>query len=129
MNRHEAREYAFQKIYEIDVMKGWDAPDIDSMIDSDALKKQEEYVRTVISLTAEHLNDIDGKINIVSDGWTTGRMNKTDLAIIRLASCEILYIEDIPKAVSVNEAVEIAKLYGSEKSPGFINAILAKVDR
>jgi N utilization substance protein B len=55
-------------------------------------------------------------------------MARTDLAIIRVAAAEMLYIEDVPKAVAINEAVELSKKYGTEESGRFINAILGKID-
>lgn len=54
-------------------------------------------------------------------------MTKTDLAIVRLAACEIMYIENLPKAVAINEAVDMAKIYGTDQSPKFINAVLKNV--
>jgi N utilization substance protein B len=56
-------------------------------------------------------------------------MPKADLAIIRVAVCEMKYISDIPNAVSINEAVELAKAYGTEQSPKFVNAVLSKIQR
>lgn len=73
------------------------------------------------------LNEIDDAINKVSEGWSTGRMGRVDLTILRLAYYEIKYDKDIPAAVAINEAVELAKKFGGETSPAFINGILAKV--
>ena len=63
----------------------------------------------------------------VSEGWKVKRMGKVDLAIMRLAVYEMKYDEEIPVRVAINEAVEIAKKYGQDSSPSFINGILAKV--
>ena len=60
-------------------------------------------------------------------GWKTQRMGKVDLTIIRLALYEILYDEDIPTGVAINEAVELAKRYGTDESPSFVNGVLAKL--
>ncbi len=60
-------------------------------------------------------------------GWSVERMNKLDVAILKIAIYEILFCEDIPNKVSVNEAVELAKEYSSDKAPGFVNGILSKV--
>lgn len=73
------------------------------------------------------LTEIDEKISNVSDGWSVGRMSKVDLSILRLAVYEMEYVEDVPVSVAINEAVELAKMYGGENSPGFINGILAKL--
>ena len=61
------------------------------------------------------------------DSWKTDRMAKTDLAIIRLAVYEIKYEDAIPDKVAINEAVELAKLYGEESSPAFVNGVLARI--
>ena len=68
----------------------------------------------------------DALINEKSTGWKTSRMAKVDLSIIRIAVYEIKFEDDIPFKVSVNEAVELAKKYGADESPAFVNGILAK---
>jgi len=73
------------------------------------------------------LEEIDKIINESSKGWKTTRMGKVDLTLIRLAVYEIKYEEDIPTGVAINEAVELAKKYGTDDSPAFINGILAKI--
>lgn len=73
-----------------------------------------------------HLSEIDEAINEVAKGWKTTRMGKVDLALIRLAVYEIRYDDEIPFKVAVNEAVELAKQYGTNDSPSFVNGILAK---
>ena len=66
-------------------------------------------------------------MNEVAKGWKTTRMGKVDLTIIRLAVYEMKYEEDIPVKVAINEAVELAKQYGTDDSPAFVNGILAKL--
>ena len=73
------------------------------------------------------LEEIDKIINESSKGWKTTRMGKVDLTLIRLAVYEIKYEEDIPTGVAINEAVELAKKYGTDDSPAFINGVLAKI--
>ena len=73
------------------------------------------------------LKEIDESINAAARGWKTSRMGKVDLTLIRLAVYEIKYEEDIPVGVAINEAVELAKKYGSDDSPSFINGVLAKI--
>ena len=70
---------------------------------------------------------IDTAINEVAKGWKTSRMAKVDLTIIRLAVYEIRYEEEIPTKVAINEAVEMAKKYGTDTSSSFVNRILAKI--
>ena len=71
--------------------------------------------------------EIDVLINEHTTGWKTGRMNKVDLTILRLAVYEIKWDDDIPVKVAINEAVELAKRYSSDEGPAFINGVLAKL--
>lgn len=83
------------------------------------------YVNQVV----ECIPELDEKINAVAKGWKTSRMAKVDLTILRLAVYEILHDENVPDKVAINEAVEIAKIYGGNDSPSFINGILGKIVR
>ena len=74
-----------------------------------------------------HLAEIDEAIDAVAEGWKTGRMGKVGLTLIRLAVYEMKYDEDVPVGVAINEAVELAKKYGTDESPAFINGVLAKL--
>lgn len=127
MNRTKAREYVFGIIFQIDSLGEWKDKKAKDYVTED-LGNQESYVVSVLDYVINNLAKIDNKINVVSDGWTTGRMAKADLAIIRLATAEIESIDDVPKAVAINEAVNLAKKYGSDSSPKFINAILGKIE-
>ena len=73
------------------------------------------------------LSEIDAMINEAAKGWKTSRMGKVDLTIIRLAVYEMKFEEDIPTGVAINEAVELAKAYGTDESASFVNGILAKL--
>lgn len=126
MNRSKARDYAFGILFQIDSVSEWNKAKAKDYINED-LGNQKDYVLSVLEYVINNLATIDNKINLVSDGWTTGRMAKADLAIMRLATCEIEHVEDVPKAVAINEAVNLAKKYGSDSSPKFINAILGKI--
>lgn len=75
----------------------------------------------------EKLSELDEKIKLNSEGWSIERIDKVDLAILRLSSYEILFEEDVPDIVAINEAVELSKEYSSEKSYKFVNAVLAKI--
>ncbi|MBQ1826038.1 MAG: transcription antitermination factor NusB [Firmicutes bacterium] len=127
MNRREAREYVMSQAFKIDAMDSF-GEDPAKFLDKDELGKQYGYAKDIISKLLTDIDDIDAAINAVSDGWNTHRMAKTDLAIIRVACCEMMVREDVPKAVAINEAVELSKKYGSEHSGAFINAVLGKID-
>ena len=94
--------------------------DIDEAIDKDYIKN--------ICLTIEENNEmINSLINSNAKNWSVDRIAKVDLAILKLAIAEIIAIDDIPRKVSVNEAIELAKIYCDDKSPKFINGILGSV--
>jgi N utilization substance protein B len=75
----------------------------------------------------ERLDEIDAILSEVSTGWKLSRMSKVDLTILRLAVFEMRFDEDIPVKVAINEAVEMAKRFGGDESPSFINGVLAKL--
>lgn len=85
------------------------------------------YMRDVVKGTVAHLSEIDQMIKSCIKGWDFDRLGKTDLAILRVATYEIKYREDIPESISINEAVEIAKKYGTDDSPSFINGVLGSI--
>ena len=77
----------------------------------------------------EHLDGIDSLIGKTSKGWTVERMNRADLAILRLGVYELLYDGEIPSGVAINEAVLLARKFGGEDSYSFVNGILGKIQR
>lgn len=98
--------------------------DEDSMVmpsDKDKGKLKERYFQII-----DKLPEIDKIIEEVSSGWRINRMGKVDLALLRLAVFELYFDENIPTGVAINEAVELAKSYGQDSSPSFVNGILAK---
>ncbi|MCR4843310.1 MAG: transcription antitermination factor NusB [Eubacterium sp.] len=100
----------------------------DESADPESVSEEDiEYMRRKFFGVVEALDDIDDRINEVAEGWTTSRMGKVELSILRLAYYEIKYEDDIPVAVAINEAVELAKTFGSDGSPSFVNGILAKL--
>ncbi len=85
------------------------------------------YIENKTRDICAHLDEIDEQINARTEGWRTGRMGKAELAIIRLAVYEMKYEEDMPVSVAINEAVELAKVYGDEKGAAFVNGVLARM--
>lgn len=102
------------------------AQDYIDMIDN-CSDKDSEYMLKKFSQIVEKIEELDKIISEVSVGWTLDRMNKLDLTILRLATYEIKYDDDIPEKVAINEAIEIAKKYGGDNSPSFVNGVLAKI--
>lgn len=89
--------------------------------------EERAYITGKVNDIVAKMEEIDAAINEVAEGWKTRRMGKVDLTLIRLAVYEMKYEEDIPVKVAINEAVELAKQYGTDDSPAFINGILAKL--
>ena len=85
------------------------------------------YVIGKVKDIISRLSQIDGQIEKICDNWKLNRIGKTELAVLRLAVYEISFEADIPKNVSISEAVEIAKRYGGEHSGSFVNGVLAKI--
>lgn len=90
-------------------------------------EKDQKYITEKFNRIKDRISEIDEKINGVAKGWKTERMGKTELAILRLAVYEMIYDEDVPVKVAINEAVELAKKFGGDDSPSFVNGILAKL--
>lgn len=92
-------------------------------------EQHQSYINDIFTIVKDHMSELDERINRHSDKWATSRMPKTDLAILRLATAEIVYTDDIPHAVAIDEAVEMAKKYGNESSHKFVNGVLGKIAR
>ena len=100
---------------------------LEGLEDSDATNKSKSVIRERYLAVLEHLEEIDKKIEEKAKGWALSRIAKSDLTIMRLAVFEILFDENVPNSVAINEAVELAKIYGGDKSYAFINGVLASV--
>lgn len=87
----------------------------------------QKYMEEKVGAVLEKRELIDEELNQVTRGWKTSRMNKVDLTILRLAVYEMLYDEDVPVSVAINEAVELGKCFGGDDSGSFINGILGKI--
>lgn len=87
-------------------------------------KKQMSYIRRLVQLSTENRSEIDGYIERYSKGWKIERISRTALAVMRCAICEILYMDEIPNAAAINEAVELAKGYDDPDTVAFVNGVL-----
>ena len=130
MSRRELREQIFKFIFRAEFNEMDEMPEQEKLFLEDYELNLEEkdaaYISGKSAKILEKLSELDELINANALGWTTERMSKVDLTILRLAVYEILFDEDVPTGVAINEAVEIAKKYGQEESSGFINGVLAK---
>lgn len=131
MNRHELREQTFLMLFGMGFHKEDKEEALQRYLDdtceyelSDA--ERSEVMNRVLRIDAVR-EELDRRIDAVSQGWKTDRMGKPELNLLRLALYEMLYDETVPVKVSINEAVELAKLYGEADAPGFINGILARL--
>lgn len=129
MTRREIRENIFKMMFRVEFHHREELPEQLRLLEEEleGLKDADfAYIDQKSSDIIAHLEELDQEINEKSQGWKTSRMSKVDLSIIRLALYEIKYEEDIPVKVSINEAVELAKQYGTDDSASFVNGILAK---
>ena len=100
---------------------------LEGMEDADATKKAKAELRERYEAVLGHMEEIDEKIGEKANGWTVSRLAKADLTVMRLAVFEILFDDEVPNGVAINEAVELAKRYGGDKSYGFVNGILSSI--
>ena len=130
MTRRELREQVFLMLFRVEFH---DASEMNEQLSlySEQLEgcseKDNNYILDKYKNIVDKLEEIDAAIGEASKGWKVTRMAKVDLALIRLAVFEMKYEEDVPVKVAINEAVELAKQYGTDDSPAFVNGVLAKL--
>ena len=128
MKRRESREQAFILLFE----QSLNHDTMEQIMEAAALCGEEGYTLSAfakrVALCAEaHGEELDRHIREHIRGWRMERLSKVALAVLRLAICEMLYEEDIPVSVSINEAVELAKTYGGKEDAPFVNGVLGSV--
>ena len=131
MGRSKIREHIFKLLFMSQFNTEEEMPqqltiyfnELEELDESDRAYMQEKYEQVI-----SHLKEIDELLNQLSKGWKTSRMNRVDLTVLRLAVYELEYEkEEVPVGVAINEAVELAKCFGSEESGAFVNGILGKI--
>jgi N utilization substance protein B len=130
MNRRKSREIAMKLLFEMSINKESYEDIIESFkenTDVDLNELDLSYITKVLSGINENGKEIDKNIEKHLIKWKLDRLSKMNLAILRISTYEILFEEEIPNIVSVNEGIELAKKYGEDSSPAFINGILAKM--
>ena len=131
MRRREQREHIFKLLFmsEFNSQKEMEEQLALYFSDIDNLEeKDKDYISHKYMNIMNHTKELDQKLNDISMGWKTGRMNRVDLTVLRLAVYELEYEkEEVPVGVAINEAVELAKCFGSEESGAFVNGILGKI--
>lgn len=128
MDRRIIRENIMQFVYQMDVTDNFDYEQLNCVEEAEKALKHNQATETLNAIR-DHISEIDKLISKNIDNWDINRLPKADLAILRTALAEILYVDSIPANVSINEAVELGKIYGDERSYAFINSVLGKINR
>ncbi len=131
MARKSAREAAMSLLYQRIFTENYDIDALRNMVDNQLVLDERDisYIEEILAGSSKYMDRIDNIIRENSKGWKFERISKVDLSILRLALYEILFCDDIPESVTINEAVELAKKYGGEKTSSFINGILGSFVR
>jgi len=131
MKRRKAREHALQILFQLDIRKEKPSAVVLKHFWAEYQPDDEvkAFAEEIIKGTYKHLPEINKLIHTCAKNWTLDRMAVVDRNVLRMAVYEILYRMDIPTSVTINEAIEIAKKYGTEESASFVNGILDSVAR
>lgn len=129
MNRTGIRELTFKLLYSNEIQKDVDEEQIDLYLQDNNIegKEQIEYVKNTFNGIQKNINEIEELIKSnLKENWSINRISKIDLAILKIAIYEIIYVS-LPYKVVINEAVELAKKYGEDQSKAFVNGVLASI--
>lgn len=122
-SRHEARQIALQVLYAVE-LTGDDPSSLFATMVKGGDNRHSAFAQRLVSLSCRHKEKMDEMISGKSHRWDIGRMALLDHLILRLALCELFYVEDVPPKVTINEAIEIAKMFSTDQSGRFINGLL-----
>ena len=129
--RRESRELALQILYALDANPTVGIRETLQTFreeQTDVLTRVREFAEGLVQGVQEHREVIDAAIKARSKNWTLVRMPRVDLNVMRMATFELMFRGDIPKKVSINEAIEIARRFGDKESPAFVNGILDEIE-
>lgn len=127
-HRRQSRECALQLLFQVEFSNQPPLEVVKLFWEENAVSEEVRVFADELFLgTMRNLKEIDFLIESSSTNWKLSRMASVDRNILRMSAYELIYLEEIPSSVTINEAVEIAKKYGTEESPGFINGILDKI--
>lgn len=130
MSRRELREHIFKLLFRVEFNAVEEMPEQLALYfeeeENQADEQDTKYITEKYEKILEKKDEIDAMLNAEAECWTTDRMGKVDLTLLRLAVYEIKYDDDVPAGVAINEAVELAKKFGQDASKSFVNGILAK---
>lgn len=129
MKRKRSREIAMELLFSMEISKNSYEQTIESFIENyemDLKTIDLEYIKEVMKSVTDYKEEIDEIIKNSLINWTIDRVSKVNLTIVRLAIAEMLYIDDVPEVVAINEAIELTKKYSDDKSVSFVNGALDK---
>ncbi|MDY5934431.1 MAG: transcription antitermination factor NusB [Oscillospiraceae bacterium] len=128
-DKRKAREQAFIILFERSFNSELTIDEILKIaVESEVIEKN-KMTADIVRKAEEHIDEIDAVIEKNLKGWSKQRISKVSLALLRMAVCEMKYFDKVPVGVSINEAVEICKVYGSDEDKSFINGILGSIAR
>lgn len=125
--RHLAREKALQMLFQIDVGHNSLETARKTLDEADSSTVDKEFAWQLVEGTFKNIDQIDGYIKRFSSQWDLDRLANVDKNAMRLAIYEMKYLTDIPGSVSINEAIELVKIFGNEESGKFVNGILDSI--
>lgn len=128
MNRSEMREQAFVLLFEKEFFADKPAEEIEEIY-SENVSALSDYAKELFETALMHKDEFDEIIEKYSNGWKLSRIPKVNISVLRLALCEIIYMESVPQNVAINEAVELAKKYSGKEDFSFVNGILGSYSR
>ncbi len=132
MTRKEMREHLYRMLFRMDYYQGEEISEqLELYLEelAEATDREKQELRDKFQSVNQHVAELDSVIGEHSNGWNLQRLAKADLTVLRLAVYELKYDDKVPAGVAINEAVELAKSYGGDKSTGFVNGVLAAVSR
>jgi N utilization substance protein B len=128
--RRLSREMALKALFQIDLVNANMEETMKYTFENGEFSDEvKEFTLILVKGVMSNLSEIDKKINNNTKNWSLERITNIDRNILRISICEILYLKNIPKSVSINEAVELAKKYGTKSSSSFVNGVLGKIDK
>ena len=130
MKRSQARELAMQLLFSMEARNDFSPECKDAFLEFYPPENKKHYVNSVYGAFADHMEEVDAAIEANAEHWHKDRIAKVDLAVLRVAIAEMTFAEEpTPEGVAINEAVNIAKKFGSEESGRFVNGVLGNYSR
>lgn len=129
MNKSASRELVFKLLYSLEIQKESDLEQFELFCETNEIedKNTKEYIKEIITQVKKHEQEIEELISKnLKSGWNIKRISKINITLLKLAICEMLY-KNLPYKIVINEVVELAKVYGEDTSPMFINGVLASI--